>query len=224
MAIAVTIAFVFRSEMELTLWNVFCNLSTLQFYGIGGKLFEWYLSFLILLYIAFPFIYKLKDNQKPVIAVGGMTLVVIVFLSITDLSWQYNCAVGRLPIFLLGICCYRKKCNTFHLGLIIFFVAFLLSLPLYYYGYIHTYIILYWCAPMIMLMLSPIIRCLLNTFIGKGLNWLGKHSLEIYVSNVIVMAWLPYFLSYNKFVVYWMMLIAVLPLIYKLNSKLTHYS
>lgn len=47
---------------SLSLWDVFCNISTLNYWGLGGEVPEWYLSFLLILYITFPMVYVVSKK------------------------------------------------------------------------------------------------------------------------------------------------------------------
>ena len=42
---------------DYSIWDYFCNISSLSYWGLGGNKFEWYLSSLFILYLAFPLIY-----------------------------------------------------------------------------------------------------------------------------------------------------------------------
>lgn len=55
---------------EYSLWDYFCNITSLSYWGAGGNEFEWYLSSLFVLYLLFPVLYELI-NKKPIRSIWG---------------------------------------------------------------------------------------------------------------------------------------------------------
>lgn len=50
-----SIFFLFKEgKNALNLWDWFCNLTSLSYYGAGGYVRDWYLSSLLLLYVIYP--------------------------------------------------------------------------------------------------------------------------------------------------------------------------
>ena len=56
---------------KFTWFDYLCNITSLSYWGMGGFLFDWYLSALIVLYLLFPLLYKIIDSFKPQNAVWG---------------------------------------------------------------------------------------------------------------------------------------------------------
>lgn len=46
--------FLFKGDKGISLWDCFCNLTSLSYYGVGGYVRNWYLSPLLLLYAIYP--------------------------------------------------------------------------------------------------------------------------------------------------------------------------
>lgn len=63
-AIVDSILFHFTHNETLSLWDWFCNITSLSYYGIGGYVRDWYLSSLLLLYIAFPVLFYFVNKCK----------------------------------------------------------------------------------------------------------------------------------------------------------------
>lgn len=57
MGIGVSLIYYVSYSKPLSLWDVFCNISSLNYWGLGGEVPEWYLSFLLILYLTFPIAY-----------------------------------------------------------------------------------------------------------------------------------------------------------------------
>ena len=55
---------------SLTMFDWFCNLTTLSYYGIGGFAIDWYLSSIFLFYLTFPMFYTFLNK----IGMGGWFL------------------------------------------------------------------------------------------------------------------------------------------------------
>ena len=59
MGIGMSIVAIKFLNKQLSGWDWFCNISSLNYYGLGGFVFEWYLSFLLLMYFLFPLLCRL---------------------------------------------------------------------------------------------------------------------------------------------------------------------
>lgn len=169
---------------EVTLWDWFCNLTTLSYYGLGGFFIDWYLTTLLVLYIAFPLFYAYINKTKW-IGWGGVILVVGYFIYRYEMDWQYAHIISRLPIFTLGILLYvyLKKLSCFYGVLMVCFLAVVFGIVLGLYPY---YIGALFC-PFVILALYYI-----KVFLGKRIcyewvNFCGRKSVEIYVANAAVM-------------------------------------
>lgn len=192
MGAIVSFIYVYNYNAQLTWWDVLCNLTSLNYWGGGGNVSEWYLSFLLLIYLLFPFLFwgcRLVSGSS----MGGVILIAIILtfvllLLTKDLKWYYETAIGRIPIFMMGILCYpfsvksselAKKCT------LIFTLAFIWVIVLFSFGKIETYVLLYMLAPLCLNLVGLLLRNDNKAF-KKILSVVGKYSLEIYVANVIV--------------------------------------
>lgn len=214
MGFGMSLIYYISYSKPLSFWDVFCNISSLNYWGLGGEVPEWYLSFLLILYLTFPMVYVVSkkcshfyfhgENRVQVdnkifayakLTGGGILfLLAILFLSelilTKDMKWYYETAIGRIPIFILGVMCYPYNSYSKKLylgGLLSFALLFILSVPLYFNGYLHTYVLLYWLSPVCILFVAFFMLVMANAQAFKIVfNWLGKYSLEIYVANVLL--------------------------------------
>lgn len=193
MSIFITLINLWSGE-NVSSWDWFCNMTTLSYYtNLGGQFIDWYLSSLIVLYLLFPLIYKfilhLSDKQT-VLVISCSIFFVLAFSTFIDIDWKYECSIGRLPIFLSGIACFKNKTIFEKQISSVFLFCFLLSLFLYMYGYIHTYMVFYMLAPVFLYLTSMFVNVINTKFsrILKFINLIGTNSLEIYAANVVAMA------------------------------------
>lgn len=123
------------------------------------------------------------------ITVGGLLVSVLVIFSLMDLDWRYECCIGRIPLYLLGIVYYKnKQLYNKYIGPM-YYICFLFSLVLYITGYVHTYIVFYMLAPLFLQLVSVSVDVisLKSIRLFKSINMVGQISLEIYASNVVTM-------------------------------------
>lgn len=177
---------------HLSAWDWFCNITSLNYYGLGGFVFEWYLSFLLLVYLLFPLLYKLCKCTVITQHGGGILLfsflVMSLFLLTMGFNWYYDTAIGRVPICLMGILCYPFSENSSFLKKIFLFgLGFLIAIYLYHAKMCNTYVLLYMLAPIVIVLLGWLVSTINKvTFVKIIVETIGKNTLEIYVANVLV--------------------------------------
>lgn len=211
---------------DYSLWDYICNITSLSYYGFGGHQYEWYLSALIVFYLVFPLFYhvllKIKEstkNQWWVILLAWAA--VLTLFALTEIPWWFQTAIGRLPIFLLGILCYFSSTN-FKSGLIIFTSCLIPAVLLFLKGLIPTFVLVYCLAPAIMMALSYIVPWIeKNKKSNKVFSFFGNKSLEIYVSNcVVILAMGSVLHGAMATGVYWLGHIIIVPIICFLNTNI----
>jgi hypothetical protein len=82
--------------------------TTLFYYWPGCNHDDWFIPALTILYMAFPFLYKMVE----IIKTKGVMVLTVGFLLATHyvspgIGWYYDCLMSRIPVFLLGILIYR---------------------------------------------------------------------------------------------------------------------
>lgn len=170
--------FIFTNEWSVK--DLIHNLLTTGFYVKGGEnRFDWYLESLFTLYLFFPFFFIFRKN-------GFICMLILLFASaiclhVFNISWWYDCLIGRLPIFMYGII-FK---NYYHSIKWVSIVGLILYIPCYLL-----------CSRFLAasFLTCPIIITIL-TLLGRvngmqrGIQWvntLGKYTLEIYMANLFV--------------------------------------
>lgn len=152
----------------------------------GGVLSDWYLSISLALYLLYPLLFKLHRFILVLIITIVVLLVQIVFNDNAILNVQQLCGIARIPMFCWGICLFKNKDfkgkETF-IWYLLFVAVTLVSI----FFRLHLYWILDTIAPFFLLFLYWFCKCVINNngWIRKGLAFLGKYTLEIYVGNLI---------------------------------------
>lgn len=187
-AIISCLLFIWEQGVHVPLREWILASTTLSFWGLGQVFVDWYLSFLILLYLIFPVLYFV---EKKISHIGVYIALLTIFpiLIWCNLPWTLSCSLPRIPIFLMGIACalYPNK-PTYKISCIAFAFAFLSSAVLLCLGYIPKYIVVYMFAPFFMLLLAYIFSKMSSQSSWyKWLCFLGSISLELYVANMILL-------------------------------------
>ena len=200
------------NEGTLSVMDWICSLTTLSYWGVGGIFIDWYLCGLMLLYIIFPVLYSLSR------VLGGILCVILLTIAIAfDLDWTYQCLIERVPIFLVGIYCYRyDETKVMKKTIIWFMVAFVVMGTFLFNHIVHTYTVLYTLSPIVILSIGCVLK-LLNCELGL-LKILGKYSLEIYITNCIVMRLVSYKWMVIPSIMYWGLIFILTPLVIKFNQ------
>lgn len=175
-----------------TYFDTICNFTTLSFWGFGGWPAEWYLSFLLYLYLLFPLFYKLASRLSSVFTLT-LLLTIVLLQYAYDWSWNKDAAFSRVPIFVMGIVCYmaKKEKNKLYCQQMVFFtISMLLFVWMLYIHKAEKYEIVYMFAPCFMLLAS-----VLSKGITADVNKIhtlfvtaGEYSLELYVANMVTLS------------------------------------
>lgn len=176
---------------DFSLLNLLCNMSSSSFYGLGGWYVEWYLCVLLMLCVLFPFIYETLEKCSDIIKNGyllDILVVLVVFVMTLPLEWYYKCAIGRLPIFCVGLLYFMHKIDVVHI-VRAYAIGSILAATLFVTHRLETFGVVYMLAPFIMLSIALIFHNVRDKFqrIKVVLEYLGLYTLEIYVANVILM-------------------------------------
>lgn len=164
----------------LSVWEWICNLTTLSYYQIGGQFTDWYLCALILLYLAFPLLYKITRWETVLIV---CYLIVGLFWVFGRPYWTYECLIARIPIFMSGILAYKspEKLWIVVLGLLACSPVAILAIrssPLATCSLV--FLLIFACQWLLKhLVKFPVVE--------KALSFCGKYSLELYLGNCLSM-------------------------------------
>lgn len=154
----------------------------MAFYVNPDSATDWYLSSLFLLYLLSPIFLFIVSKCKQW-AYVLILLVIFLILHFVEVSmWQYQCLIGRIPIYILGIFySYYKIENIFFRYSL---PLFMLGLFFWFYGYRYLGTDL-----MALLIIQLIIHCFKRNQLldSQILYYVGAHSLEFYIGNVIAL-------------------------------------
>lgn len=176
----------------LSVWDWFCNLTTLSYYQIGGVFIDWYLCALLLLYIIFPIF---RDFAKRTRLIGVITITISCYWILTcfDISWTHQCLIGRLPIFYLGILMYDSTRNnvidlkSIKALLCLFFLFGIISILTDANKFLITTLI----SPFLLFFSYFLIDKKVQ-IVKRILTYLGSKSLEIYLGNCTALTLIRY--------------------------------
>lgn len=207
MSAVISLIYIIKGQ-TLSIIDWLCNMSSLSYYKVGGQFTDWYLCSLFIFYLTYPLLFRLSYLKcYPSLCYLSFILVIILF-SVYDIDWIYGCAIGRVPIFMLGILCYRELTNKKRDSWYVVFLSLTLSfvyLAIYmsHKSALPTFGLIYFLAPATLIMLGFFLSHLNNEqkhWVQNVTEYCGVHSLEIYVSNVIAMKIMGCF-SYNTLVI-----------------------
>jgi len=219
LAITKTFLYILRGN-DVSLFDWLCNISTLSYYGIGGQFIDWYLCALFLYYLLFPGIMYITKCIK----LGGaflLSIILVVTLSIYNIDWTYGAAIARLPMFMLGIVFFQNKELIKFESFLWFVIPMFLSIALYlYHTNIGGYTIMDMCTPLLMYVIALIFGNI-KPKLCSWIQYIGMHSLEIYVGNVIVMAIIAFWIkgSMHIFLWYWVLNLAISFVLIQISNK-----
>lgn len=156
------------------------NITSLSFYYNPDLSPEWYLATLILFYAISPLLKNLLEK-------GGWGLLLLISFAIIMEEefwgtgrWQYANAIGRFPLYLLGMLCAIK--NREDLPYKVTIPLFFLSI-IFFFQNAH-----YLFSSYAVLLLIQVTNKLIDRWIifkNDLFDWIGSHTLELYVGNTI---------------------------------------
>lgn len=197
--------------------DLFYNLSSLGFYTKWGtQRYDWYLESLFTLYLLFPVFYHLSKLKYT--ALLFLFILTTFALCKFNVPWWYECFIGRLPIFLYGIMfskCYKSAKYIGTLGIMLYlpcriYVSPFLASSLLVIGIIS---------------LSSYFIKRLNLSVKNAIDFIGKHTLEIYIANLFIY-WSVQIYTFNiveRLVLYVFVQTIGAFLVIKLNHGVTKY-
>lgn len=141
---------------------------------------EWYFPCLMVFYAVSPL-------MRSAIQKGGTWIVVLSFVAVVGIvlfvgidRWQWQCAVGRIPIYLLGMYCAIKAREDLPIWIVLVLLLFSIGF------FIHNdhYLFSATFTPFVVVVLNKLTDiCRFDQW--QWLRWIGKNSLEIYVADVM---------------------------------------
>lgn len=182
----------FAIGTNCTLWDAFCNLTTLYYLGIGGTIHDWYIPAILIIYLMFPFLYHLISRCRKICLLLLVCLNMFIFaiLHFFCFNWFYDCFIARIPMVLIGVATYHCKDDKFFL-LKAMFLQTLFLIPSLLYGVSGIYSSICW-APILMFVMIAVAQLIkTQQWLYAATNWVGNHTLEIYLAHSFNFALIP---------------------------------
>lgn len=177
----------------------FRDLTMVSFWCEGNTL-VWYISFCILVYTFFPFLYKAINNSAEyrifrLLGLIGLIVVIVIFSYCYKVDGinRLEIAIERIPLFLIGIFIgdYVKNKKVLSIKncivmIVLFVVIFVIS-EIFFAGFLNRFAIGIYAFLLIMFLafLFEKILSKSKTLINI-LDVFGKYSLGIYLSHVMI--------------------------------------
>lgn len=170
--------FHYTHGLQFTIWDWFCNISGLSYYGFGGVRISWYVSALLLFYLVFPLLYMGMKKR------GNLFLIIITILCVCMskfqwIPWYYACSLFRVPIFLYGIYYWfhgsSQKIEFFYLALFCLAVSFSRS------GFLLTALF----TPLLIRFMKEEVHA--TPLLTKIMHFIGVNTFELYLANGLTM-------------------------------------
>lgn len=169
-------------------------------FWVSKRGFNWYYSFILLLYLVTPIMYRLLRTKRRYVWTLAMIAASMAFLYvITDVfeAVRTQIAFSRFPVFLIGLLAgfWLKEGKTLSRGEYrsLFFLSgffFLLAYAAKRFELDSVIASQYFCycvaAPAACLPLSRLFSRLHGGVLMRFLSWTGENSLMLYIWNVIV--------------------------------------
>lgn len=207
-----------------------CNYKSIELYYLNPLFWYqnyWFLGFIIIAYLVFPFLFKLLSQNKTKelwYILIGFTLIILPLMYYKNIAINcnpYMCSISRIPIFCIGACIAMGKYHLleskyFRIGTLL--LGILLLFPFYAYndlGGNKTFTTYYHFALIIPPFLYYLCKMLekSNSLIRAFFSAIGKYSLEIYLIQVTIMPRLiSHSLNYFSNTIF-LLIISILPII-----------
>lgn len=157
------------------------DITTFSFFVNPDSVPEWYLQTLILFYLISPLI-KFLIEKSGWLFVSILSVSIIFFCELGSIHhWQYENAIPRFSLFVLGLTCYIKNCQN---------LSYKITLPLFILGIVYFfrnshYLFSSLCIPLVIQGLNFFFDKYSIIKSSSVVNWIGRHTLELYVGNLI---------------------------------------
>ena len=108
--LAIVMSFVnYYKYNETSFGEIIGNLTTISYYIPNSNFVDWYLSSLFVFYLIFPLLDGLMSNKWNLLFICIILISIFFVFALWDLHWRYECALGRIPIFCMGIMTYYEN-------------------------------------------------------------------------------------------------------------------
>lgn len=200
------------------------DFSTVSFWSEGATL-VWYISFILIMYLIFPLIFKmlsiqnrrLRDLITAVVVIALISGCIILSFTAPGFYENTEIALWRTVIFIIGSwfgckICRKEKLTyeiylLFGLGVLFMILTFITGVDgSFLWGIFKLRLQTVFYPIIIMIATTALISMFDGKAVNRGLRWLGKISLELYLSHVLIreifkIIGLPTYIIWNYLIV-----------------------
>lgn len=198
---------------SLSVWDIFCYFSTLQYYQICSSWFDWYISALLLLYLLFPLFFKIRTPFLPSL----LYIISVVYLELYPNEWFFEALWARIGIFVYGILMYRVLEEGVSSSRLLYNGGCLILIAVLLYVFRDKircigFAISAGVTPLLMYLLYHLHRLTRNfSIVSTAYNvlcWLGKYTLSLYVADTVLYLTTKFFIPHISLMEYFPLLTA----------------
>ena len=214
---------------EYSLYDSILCLSTLEYWLFRRG--AWFVSLIVLLYLVAPFLYRALNGEHKWIIAMAIVIALMILSNIpiedqssTSVPYNIQRAFSRTPSFIVGLTigrsCKEGKQLTVTKMAIFIFVSIISSIILGFWK------CLWLIVPILLYILTPLIRWSKGSWVDKSLHFLGKISLESYLTNItlngILIVLIPAYITspilYGRYIEYTIVVVAGILLAFIINN------
>lgn len=167
--------------MQLSVSEMLLSFSTLS-YHLGGFTLDWFLSALIAFYVFFPLLYAFVKKTQ-CFGLILFSLLIAAIAHVANFGWGYGAFVARVLVFLLGIFYYfnKDKVKPLAIALVFFIIAGILCPARLILFLKYTFL-----SPLMIVGIALFYLVVQKVkMVVVPIKFIGKHSLEVYLGNII---------------------------------------
>lgn len=205
-----------KTGMTTSITRFLLDITSLGFW-IDGNNRGWYVAFIIVLYLIYPFLHKLisfnnyKENFIKCIAICILIVISNICVSFFFPNWYdgVELALSRIPIFIVGCfiapLIYNEKELPWYYIIIFILISIIGIWLIYNCNGVNVFSIKRYIYLFITISLIPIAALILNlinkSIFNKLLKWFGKYTLEIYLIHTQILTVLSQQSIYNLVII-----------------------
>lgn len=205
-----------KTGMTTSITRFLLDITSLGFW-IDGNNRGWYVAFIIVLYLIYPFLHKLisfnnyKENFIKCVALCILIVIINICVSLFFPNWYdgVELALSRIPIFIVGCfiapLIYNEKELSWYYIIIFMLISIIGLWLIYNWNGVNVFSIKRYIYLFITISLIPIAALILNlinkSIFNKLLKWFGKYTLEIYLIHTQILTVLSQQCNYNLVII-----------------------
>lgn len=175
------------------------EITTLSFWGLGSGYTNWYVAAILFLYLLFPIFYRIVKKYELRVVFFAYFFSML-YLRLTDDTWEHDCLVARIPVYICGIYYFfiknniKKILGVLAVCLVFWNISFCYDISVFYISACFCPMLIYifnWYLDYI---------CTSDKITKNILGTIGKYSYEIYLADYFVEVFIKWY--YTRFYTY----------------------